>query len=518
MQKNQSAMPETAGGGFFGWVERYGNKVPHPVYLFIWFFAITVGLSALLHSIGVQAVNPASQKVVTVTNLLTAAKIGEYAVNIVKEFVNFPPLGMVLVITLGIGVANGSGLLQACLKLAGIAKSKVTVTAVVMLIGINGNLAGDAAFVIYPPLVALLFQGLGRNPIAGLFAGYASVSCGFGANLLVCSADASLAGMTEAAARIVDPKFVGSAAMAWYFMFASTLVLTPVATWVNLYLIEPKLDRMGIGVGANAGIGFSEIGDINLSSAEKRALRLAGLSLLGYVVFLAVMTLPGLPFAAPKGGSIVTGPLLKSVPPILMFLFLIPGYMYGTVIGKIKNFTDAIKMMATELKGLTGFLVICFFAAQFIAVFRDSNIGLIIAIYGGNWLKNLGMQGPFLLAGFILFVGFVNLFIGSANAKWALLSTVFVPMLMIADINPAAIQASYRMGDSITKNLCPTLPYMAILLTYAQQYDPKAKTGTVLAYMIPYTVVFTIAWIAFFMIWLYLGLPLGPGYYGLGTH
>ena len=250
MPQNQSSITDNAGGGFFGWVERYGNKVPHPVYLFIWFFIITLILSAVLHFTGIQAVNPASQKLVTVTNLLTAEKIGNYAVNIVKEFVNFPPLGMVLVITLGIGVASGTGLLQACLKLAGLAKSKFTVTAVVMLIGINGNLAGDAAFVIYPPLVALLFQGLGRNPIAGLFAGYASVSCGFGANLLVCSADASLAGMTEAAAKIVDPKFVGSAAMAWYFMFTSTLVLTPVATWVNLRLVEPKLDRMGIGGGS----------------------------------------------------------------------------------------------------------------------------------------------------------------------------------------------------------------------------------------------------------------------------
>ncbi|HHV78233.1 MAG TPA: AbgT family transporter [Firmicutes bacterium] len=514
MKKNQTR--DSTLTGFYGWVEKIGNKVPHPVYLFIWFFVLTLILSALLSATGLTAVNPATKKPVAVVNLLTSQSIANIAVNAMKEFVNFPPLGTVLICTLGLGVATGSGLLKASLKLAGLSKSAFMITAIVMLIGINGNIAGDAAFVVYPPLVAMLFQGMGQNPLAGLFAGFASVACGFGANFLVGSGDMSLAGMTEAAAKLIDPKYVASPAMGYYFLFVSALVLTPIGTWVTLRFVEPKLNEMGLGTSAaNAELRADNVvGDTKLTPVESKGLKLAGAVLLAYFVVIALLTLPGMPFCAPKGGSVITGPLMKSLPPLIALMFLIPGYAYGKVVGTMKTFNDAIKGMTNEIKTLANFIVICFFAAQFLAVFRDSNIGLIIAIYGGNLLKASGLPGPWLLASFVVVVGIINLFIGSANAKWSVLSSVFVPMLMIAGISPAGTQVAYRMGDSITNNITPTLPYLAIMLGYAQQYDSRAKTGTVLAYMLPYTFAFTIAWIALLLVWLYLKLPVGPGYYG----
>lgn len=496
--------------GIFGWVERMGNKVPHPIYLFIWFFVIALFASAALNWAGIQVLNPATKKLVPVVNLLTSKNIANIFVNATKEFVMFAPVGTVFVATVGLGLASGSGFLEATLKLVGLAKSKFWTTAFVVLIGINGNLVGDAAFVIFPPLCAILFKSTGRNPLAGLFTAFASVACGFGASLFVGAGDAFLAGMTEAAAKIIDPKYVSSPAMGYYFLLASTLFMTPVGTWVTLRFVEPKLDQMGVGT---LGLESAKKIETSLSELERKGLRSAGMAVLAFVVVLVLMTLPGMPFAAPAGKSVIYGPLLKSIPPLILLMFFIPGYMYGKAVGTVKSFNDAIKMMGTEIKNISGFFLICFFAAQFIAVFRDSNIGMVTAIYGGNFLTGLGIKGPLLLTFFVLLVGFINIFMGSMSAKWALLSSVFVPMLMIAGIDPSATQMAYRIGDSITNNITPTLPYLAVILGYAQEYDPRARTGTVLAYMLPFSIAFTVAWTGLLLLWLYLGLPIGPGYY-----
>lgn len=497
--------------GFLGWVERAGNKVPHPVYLFIWLFFITLVLTSILSFSGVQATNPTTNKVVVVVNMLTGSQIGLFMKNIVSKFVTFRPLGMVLVATIGLGVANKTGLLETSLRLTGMAKSATVTTALVFLVGICGNIAGDAAFIILPPLTALLFQGTGRNPLAGLFAGFAGVSCGFGANLLIGSADAALAGLTEAAAQIIDPNYVATPAMGYYFLLASTIFLVPVGTIVTMKYVEPKLNKFGIGVDSIKKFEAANI-KVTLSSEEKSALKAAGISVFIFFGVIALMTLPGFPFAVPEGKSVVQGYLMKSVPPLILLLFFIPGYVYGKKMGKIRDFQDTIPMMSDELKTISSFILICFFASMFISVFSDSNIGFIIAIKGAEFLQHIGLQGPLLLVSFVIVVGIINLFIGSASAKYALLSTIFVPMLMMSGINPAATQAVYRMGDSITNNITPTLPYLAIVLSYAQEYDVRAKTGTVMAYMLPYTAAFGVAWCAFLVIWYLLGLPMGPGY------
>ncbi|MDD4569071.1 MAG: AbgT family transporter [Tepidanaerobacteraceae bacterium] len=501
--------------GFFGWIERVGNKIPNPVYLFLWLLIITAIFSMILSYLDVSAINPTTKEEVKVVNILTSTGIAKFLMNMHKEFVAFPPLATVFVGTLGLGVANRSGFLSSILKLAGLFKSKTMTTLVVFLIGICGNLVGDAAFVIYPPLVAILFKNTGRNPIAGLFAAYASVCCGFGANLVIGAADASLAGMTEAGAQIINPEFVTSPAMGYYFLLASTLFLAPMGTWLHLKYVEPKLDKAGLGRQNNNNTQKdSEFNPIP-TEMELKGLKKAGISVLVFVAVVVLMTLPGMPFAAPEGGTVVTGALLKSIVAMIFFLFYIPGYVYGKTVGSINNFNDTIGMMTNEIKTLAGFFVISFFAAQFLAIFRDSNIGLIVAISGGNFLNNAGLQGPWLLALFVVLVAFINLFIGSANAKWAILSTIFVPMLMLAGVNPAATQSAYRMGDSLTNNISPMFPYMAIILGYAQEYDYRAKFGTVVSYMLPYTLWLGVVWIAFLIIWMFIGLPFGPGFSGL---
>lgn len=511
MKDTSKTSSEETMGGFLGFVEYVGNKIPDPVYLFLWLFLITAGCSAIMSLLGVSAVNPTNQKVVKVVNLLNSEQIGLFLKNMVNEFATFRPLGMVLVATIGLGVANRTGLLESTLRLVGLSKSATVTTALVFLIGICGNIAGDVAFIILPPLTALLFQGTGRNPLAGLFAGFAAVACGFGANLLIGSADAALAGLTESAARIIDPNYVASPAMGYYFLFASTLFLIPIGTFVTMKYVEPKLNRLGIGIASIKNFEASEI-NVTLSKEERSALKTSGIGVIIFFAVIALMTLPGFPFAAPEGKSVVQGYLTKSIPPLILLMFFIPGYIYGKKTGKINNFQDTIPMMGNELKTLSSFILICFFASMFISVFRDSKLGFVIAIKGANFLQKVGLHGPLLLVAFVIVVAIINLFIGSASAKYALISTIFVPMLMMSHIDPAATQAVYRIGDSITNNITPTLPYLAIVLSYAQEYDKKAKTGTVMAYMLPYSFAFGVAWCAFLVLWVLLKLPMGPGY------
>ena len=318
----------------------------------------------------------------------------------------------------------------------------------------------------------------------------------FGANLVVGAADASLAGMTEAAAKLIDPDFITSPAMGYYFLLASTLFLAPMGTWLHLKYVEPRLDKVGLGRQQNNAQMDEDFNPVP-TEMELKGLKNAGISVLVFLAVVVLMTFPGMPFAAPEGGTVVTGALLKSIVGLIFFLFYIPGYVYGKTLGTVKNFNDTIGMMTSEIKTLASFFVISFFAAQFLAIFRDSNIGLIVAISGGNFLNSSGLQGAWLLAIFVLLVAFINLFIGSANAKWAILSTIFVPMLMMAGVNPAATQSAYRIGDSLTNNISPMFAYMAIILGYAQEYDKRAKFGTVVSYMLPYTLWFGVVWIAF---------------------
>jgi aminobenzoyl-glutamate transport protein len=497
--------------GFYGFIERAGNKIPHPVYLFIWLWGITVVASPILAWLGVSVNHPvAGKEAIRVVNIVTSNGIGAFLQNMGSKWMTFAPMLTVPICTLGLAVANYGGLMGASLKAGGASKSVWKLTMVVSFIGVCANLVGDAAFIVFPPLVAMLFQSVKRNPLAGMFLAFASVSVGFGANVLVGSADASLGGMTEAAAKIIDPAYLANPAMGWYFFFVSTFFLTWICAFISIKVIEPKLARTGLG--ENSAKKLENIDYSELSPEEKKGLMAALKALIAFFAAIFVMTLPGLPFQAPKNGTVMTGLLFRSIPTLVFLMFFITGYTYGKVTGSIKKFGDTIPMMQRELATLGSFFLVCFFAAQFISVFGDSQIAAVIAVLGGQFLRSMNLPGPVLLGLFVVLVAFINLFMGSANGKWALISAIFVPMLMIAGINPAATQVAYRMGDGLTNNITPTLPYLAIILGYAQEYDVRAKTGTVMAYMLPYSLIAGFVWILFLLLWTYAGLPMGPGY------
>ena len=329
--------------GFYGLVEKLGNKIPGPAFMFMGLFVITYIASFIMSTMGVSAVNPVTGKTVSVINLFTSANTADFLQNINKRWMNFAPLLTVPVCTVGLAIASRTGLLEAGLRLTGHCEGIWSVALIVSFIGVNANLVGDAAFLIFPPLVAMLFKSVHRNPLAGLFLGYASVSVGFGANLLIGSADASLAGLTQAAAVVVDANFVGNAAMGWYYLFASTFIVTIVCAAVSIYVIEPRLAKTGMGMGQ-----ADETEDIEnevLSDIQKTGMKRALLTLILFFVAVALMCLPGMPFAAPKGGSITTGKLFKCIPTLIMFMFFLPGYVYGKTVGSIKKFGDTIPMV-----------------------------------------------------------------------------------------------------------------------------------------------------------------------------
>lgn len=496
-------------GGFFSFIEKVGNKIPHPVYLFICLWILALAASWIMSSLGISVINPSNGKTVTVVNMMTSQKWAEFLRNMGKTWMTFAPMLTVPLCTLGMAVSTHSGMMNAMLKSAGATKSDWKMCLVVAFIGVMANLAGDAAFIVFPPLVAMLFIATNRNPLAGLFLAYGSVSIGFGANLLPGSADASLAAMTEAAAQTLDPKFIATPVMSWYFMFVSTFVMTFMCAWVNLKVVEPRLNRENLGTAYIKPVNEDKF---ELTAQEKKAMRAGLLGMVGVIVVCGLLCLPGMPFQAPKNGSIMTGYLWKCIPTIIFVLFFVSGYAFGKVAGTIKNFGDTIPMMTKELSTLASFFLVCFVASQFISIFGASKIATVIAVICGGWLKGLGLPAWALAGIFVILIAFLNLFMGSANGKWALISSVFVPMLMIAGVNPATAQAAYRMGDGVTNNITPTLAYLAILLGYAQQYDPRAKTGTVIAYQLPYTLICTFVWIVFLMIWIALDIPMGPGY------
>lgn len=495
--------------GFFGTIERVGNKIPNPCILFLWLTGIVFLLSLIMSKAGVTAVNPATNEVITIVNMLASDKVAVFLQSMGKTFMTFGPMIVVPLCSLGMAVSIHSGFFNAFIKVVSGVKSKFWLTFFIGFIGVSANILGDSIFMIYPPLVALLFAGLRRNPLAGLLYGFCSISVGFGANVLISNSDMNLSALTETAAQLVDPTFVGNAAMAYYFLLASAILMPIVLTIVQLKIVEPQIERMGLG--ANAPISMNTE-QLHLSETERKGLKAV---LIAAILFVAVIVLccqKGFPFAPPEGGSFLQGMLLKCITALIALLFFTLGFVYGKVTGSIKKFGDVIPMMQKELAALASFMVICFFAAQFSYVFSNSNIGTWIAIAGSNWLLSINVSKIFVIVAFTLVAALINIFIASAASKWALISSIFVPMFMLMGINPAVTQAAYRIGDSVTNNLTPVFAFTAILISMASEYDSRAKTGTVMALMMPYSVIGYVVWVAFIVIWLLLGLPMGPGY------
>ncbi|WP_373047127.1 AbgT family transporter [Vulgatibacter sp.] len=485
-------------------IERIGNRLPDPLTIFVILGAVVLVASWLAAAAGVSVQHPGTGATISATNLLSAEGLRRIATELVPNFAAFPPLGTVLVAMIGIGVAERSGLVAAALKGLVAAVPQSLLTATLVFAGVMSSMAADAGYVVLTPLGAVLFAGIGRHPIAGLAAAFAGVSGGFSANLLLTSLDPLLAGLTQPAARIVDPAYVVQPTANYYFMLVSVVLVVAVGTFVTGRFVEPRLGTWS-GNGADEG-GEASLG--TLEPRERRGLLVAGLAFLAVLGVAAAMTLPadGV-LRSPSGGL---EPFFSSLVPLILVAFFVPGLAYGVVAQTIRSDKTVAKMTGDTMATMGPYIVLAFVAAQFVAWFGWSNLGLIFAVQGAELLQASGLAGIALLIGFVAISGGINLFIGSASAKWAIMAPVFVPMLMLLGYSPETVQATYRVGDSITNIITPLLPYFPIIVAFARRYDPQAGLGTLISAMLPYSIALAIAWVVLLVVWISLGIPLGP--------
>ncbi len=480
-------------------IEKQGNRLPQPVTLFLILIVIVLISSWIASSLGVSAVHPGTGATITAVNLLNGEGITRIMTEMVKTFTAFPPLGLVLVVMLGIGVAERSGLIATGLKAFVSSVPKGLITASIVTAGQLSSLAVDAGYVVLLPIGAVIFLGMGRHPIAGLAAAFAGVSGGFGANLFLTSLDPLLAGFTDSAAKLINPEYNVAPTSNWYFMAASVPLITITGTYVTERILEPRLGKYEEGTKSE---------NQPLTAKEKKGLLWASISaiVLTVLAFMTIIPEDGILRDA-KGGFT---PFFVSIVPIMLFMFLIPGLVYGFIVGTIKS-DKQISSMTTEAMGtMGGYIVLAFAAAQFVAYFGWSNLGVIFAITGADVLKSIGFTGIPLIVSFVLVASFINIFIGSASAKWAIMAPIFVPMLMLMGYSPELTQASYRVGDSYSNILTPLLPYFPLVVTFAQKYVKDIGIGSIISAMLPFAVAFAIVRIAMLIGWMLLGIPVGP--------
>ncbi|MEX2181333.1 MAG: AbgT family transporter [Gemmatimonadaceae bacterium] len=491
-------------------VERAGNKLPDPITIFAILALTVVALSWLTARLGVSAIHPGTGAAVTPVDLATAEGVRRMLTEGVRNFTGFAPLGLVIVVVIGIGVTERSGLITAALRRLLLVVPPSLLTATVVFAGVMSSMAVDAGYVVLVPLGAVLFQAVGRHPLAGLAAALAGVSGGFSANLLITSLDPLLAGLTTQAAQLVDPAYNAQVTGNYFFMIASTFLVTVVGAIVTTRIVEP---RLGPPPGGPVAAG-DEMHP--LTDAERRGLRNAGLVLLAGIGVMLALTVPEHavlrnPEAAAERVIIQLRPFFDSLVMILMLLFLVMGIVYGRTTGSIRSDRDVAAMSSESVAVLGSYIVLAFAAAQFVAYFNWSNLGLILAIQGADGLKAVGFTGIPLLLAFIVVSAFINLFMGSASAKWAVMAPVFVPMLMLMGFAPEVTQGAYRIGDSTTNIIAPLMQYFPLIIAFAQKYQKDAGIGTVVAMMLPYSIALMLIWSAFFALWLLSGVPLGPG-------
>lgn len=483
-------------------IERVGNKLPHPASLFLILAIVVMIASWLAFVFDYSAIHPVNKSIIKANNLLSADGIRWIFTNIEKNFVEFPPLGLVLVVMIGIGVAEGSGLFTVLVRQLVLGAPKKLITAFIIMAGVFSHLASEVGYVILIPLGAMIFHALGRHPMAGFAAAFCGVSAGFGSNFLIGSVDPILAGLSTSAAQIIDPTMVINPLVNYFFMVASGVMVIIAGTWITEKIVEP---RLGTYTGDVPHVAAEE-----LTAIEKKGLRYSGWSVLVLIALIALMVIPtnGI-LRNPENQSILHSPFMDGIIFVLLLVFFVPGLVYGAVVGNIKNDKDVVKHMTHSMKGLAAYIVLVFFAAQFVYFFRYSNIGIIVAINGAEALSSIGLTGIPLMIMFVFLAAFINLFMGSASAKWAIMAPVFIPMFMLLGYHPALTQAAFRIGDSVTNVITPMMSYFALIVTYAEKYDSKNGIGTIISLMIPYTILFLLLWIVLLVVWMQLGIPVG---------
>jgi aminobenzoyl-glutamate transport protein len=486
---------------FLDTIERTGNRLPDPVILFFLLAAIVPFVSSLVAWAGWSFAHPATGAPVTAVNLLTRDQVQRMFTEAVANFTAFPPLGTVLVAMIGIGVAERSGLIATALKLTISSVPSRLVTAAAVFAGIMSSMAVDAGYVVLVPLGAIVFAGLGRHPVAGICAVFAGVSGGFSANLLVTSLDPLLAGFTQSAAQLFDPDYLVAPTANYYFMVVSVFVVTLVGWFVTERIVEPRLGKWTGDAAVDTSLA-------KIDPREKRAVAGAAAAALVTLAGIAFLALPENALLRDADGTLA--PFFKSMVPLIAIFFVMPGLVYGIMTGAIRDTTTVARMTGDTIATMGSYIVLAFAAAQFVAYFGWSNLGLMSALAGAELVKASNMPPVVLLLAIVMLSATINLFIGSASAKWGLMAPVIVPMMMTLGFSPELAQVAYRIGDSTTNIITPLLTYFPLIIAFAQKYDPGIRVGSLISYMLPYSVAFAIAWSILLVVWYVFGLPLGP--------
>ncbi|WP_217586125.1 AbgT family transporter [Lentibacillus saliphilus] len=493
---------QTENKGFLGAIERVGNKLPNPFFIFVYLALFIILISWLVSSLGATVVHPGTKEELAIRSLVSGEGLRYILGSMLDNFTGFKPLGLVLVMMLGVGIADKVGLLETAIKKSILNAPKPLVTYAVIFIGILGNLASDAAFVLVPPLAAMVFYTVGRHPLAGLAAGFAGTGAGFTANMIPAGTDALLAGITTEAIKPIDATINVTPVDNYFFMIVSVIVLSTVGALITEKIIEPRLGKYK--------------GDLEDSFEDVTPLELRGLknAVIAGLVFLAILAIglfwPDSPLRSDEG-TIVPSPFLSGIVPILLLFFITLGVTYGITVKKIQNSNDVPKYMGEAMKDLSGYIVLIFAAAQFINYFNWTNLGTWVAVNSAEFLEGIGLTGITVIIGFVLLTAFLNLIIFSGSAQWALEAPIFIPMFYLLGYNPAFIQAAYRIADSSTNIITPLNPYILIILAYMRKYDKNAGMGTLISLMLPYSLIFLGTWIILLLIFVLAGIPFGPG-------
>lgn len=487
-----------------GYIERIGNALPHPATLFALLALSVIVFSWIFSLFDISVTHPGTGETVRPVNLLSVEGLHRILETMVTNFTSFAPLGTVFVSMLGIGIAESSGFIGTALRQLVLAAPRKLLTFVIVLAGILSNTASEVGYVLLVPLGGVIFLAVGRHPIAGMAAAFAGVSGGYSANLLLGTIDPLLAGLSQEASRIIDPTYVVNPAANYFFLFASTFFIAAAGTWVTEKIVVPRLGPYR---------GTAEKEELRpLTPEEKRGLRFAWIAgLVSTVIILAGLI--------PENGflrNIETGGILDSafLDGVVAFIFLgavILAVAYGIGAGTIKNDADVMNGMGKAIETLGIYTVLVFFAAQFVAYFNWTNLGLITAIEGADILKSAGLGPIPLMLAFVVITAMINMIMGSASAKWAIMAPVFIPMFMLLGYSPELVQAAYRVGDSVTNIVSPMMSYFALIVAFMARYEPKAGIGTVIATMLPYSVTFALIWTVILIGWFLLGVPVGPG-------
>lgn len=529
-QTDKTDKPRQSSRGFLGAIETIGNKLPDPFWLFVILAGVVALTSWVGSRLGMTAIQPDTGETIRVESLLTAEGLQRMITDAVKNFTDFPPLGVILTVMLGVAVAEHSGLLSALVRAMVAKVGPRTLTFALALAGVTGSVASDAIYVILIPLGAMAFHAVGRSPIVGAMVAFAASSAGFNASLILNITDLLLSGISTSAAQLINPGYEVSPLANIYFVIPSAIVLALIITLVTEFFVDRKARQLidhdqinyeevsfrvaagnGEAESAEAAAEAVDEDDLSLSPTESRALLITGGALVAFLAaYFALLLIPGSPLAGPDGET-MDSPLIRAVAVPIALAFFVLGLVYGLASRTIRGAGDIPEFMARGLKTLLPMLVLFFAVAQFLAWFQWSNLGVWTAIRGSELLQTWNLPPLAMFFGLVVMVALLNLFITSGSAQWALMAPVVVPMMMLVDVSPEVTQMLFRIGDSPTNIITPMSPYFALALTFLQRYYRPAGVGTLMSLALPFSIAMLIGWFLFFVAWYLLGIPLGPG-------